>query len=158
MEVKEYRRWEEIRSDLKKGREVYMRYELNVENFIKQFNMTIEHVGDEIETIELDIENVKDIKGMIFGDFTLSIIPKSKLNLTPFDLFTWLSSKMNHEKDGETIVYMRLLMMENCHIEKDGDYFIPIVYVDREAYTETEYHIITNYLEYLGLETEDLEK
>lgn len=163
--VEEARYWVAVRSDLKNGEVVYMRCERwNIANFMEQLNTTIKHVGDGIETIELDIENIKGREGEMFGDFTLSIIPKPKLklDLTPFDLFTWIPLETqhdkSHDKSNETVVYMRLLMMENCHIEKGEDELLPIVYVDKEAYTESEYHIITNYLEYLGIETEDLEK
>lgn len=162
MGAKEDMHWECVRSDLEKGEVVYMRYaRWSIVSFMEQFHIMIKHVGDRIETIELDIENVKDREGEMFGDFTLSVIPKLKLDLVSFDLLTWLSVSENEEKyngHNDTMVYMRWLMMGDCHIEKDGDELLPIVHVDKEAYTDSEYHIITNYLEYLGIETEDLKK
>lgn len=159
MGVKENNYWENVRSNLKKGETVCIRHETwRVAYFMEQLDMTIEQARDSIETIELDIENVKDGEWDIFGDFTLTIIPKLKLDLKPFDLFTWLPFGVQYDKTNETVAYMRWLMIEGCHIEKDGDELLPIVYIDKEAYTDSEYHIITNYLEYLGLEAEDLEK
>lgn len=134
----------------------------NISNFLAEFISLISHIQDDIESIELDIDNLKEVYKELYGDITLSIIPKLKLDLVPFDLLSWrLSVSENKEKYGgynETIAYMRWLMIENCHIEKDGAELLPIVHIDKEAYTESEYHIITNYLEYLGIEPEDLEK
>ncbi|RAN62418.1 hypothetical protein B8A44_07670 [Dolosigranulum pigrum] len=130
----------------------------NISNFLAEFLTLISYIQDDVESMELDIENVKEIYEESYGDIALSIIPKLKLDLIPFDLFTWLPCESEHEEHNETIAYMRWLMIENCHIEKDGDELLPIVHVDKEAYTESEYHIITNYLEYLGIEIEDLEK
>lgn len=133
----------------------------NISNFLAEFLTLISYIQDDVESMELDIENVKEIYEESYGDIVLSIIPKLKLDLIPFDLFTWLSVSENEEKYNgynDTIVYMRWLMIGDCYIEKDGDDLLPIVHVDKEAYTESEYHIITNYLEYLGIEAEDLEK
>lgn len=148
-----------VKTAMKENETVNIKYSMKkISVFLAEIYTMIGYIQDDVETIELDIENVKNKEGEIFGDFTLSIIPKLKLDLIPFDLFTWLPFKSQHEKHNETIAYMRWLMIENCHIEKDGDELLPIVHVDKEAYTESEYHIITNYLEYLGIEIEDLEK
>lgn len=148
-----------VKTAMKENETVNIKYSMKkISVFLVEIYTMIGYIQDDVETIELDIENVKNKEGEIFGDFTLSIIPKLKLDLIPFDLFTWLSFESGHEKHNETIAYMRWLMIENCHIEKDGDELLPIVHVDKEAYTESEYHIITNYLEYLGIEIEDLEK
>lgn len=148
-----------VKTAMKENETVNIKYSMKkISVFLAEIYTMIGYIQDDVETIELDIENVKNKEGEIFGDFTLSIIPKLKLDLIPFDLFTWLSFESEHEEYNETIAYMRWLMIENCHIEKDGDELLPIVHVDKEAYTESEYHIITNYLEYLGIEIEDLEK
>lgn len=149
----------EVKASLEEGEIFNMRGSTwNISNFLAEFLTLIGYIQDDVESMELDIENVKEIYKETYGDITLSIIPKLKLDLIPFDLFTWMPFKNQHEKHNETMSYMRWLMMENCHIEKDGDELLPIVHVDKEAYTESEYHIITNYLEYLGIEIEDLEK
>lgn len=149
----------EVKAALEEGEIFNMRGSTwNISNFLAEFLTLIGYIQDDVESMELDIEDIKEIYKETYGDITLSIIPKLKLDLIPFDLFTWMPFKSQHEKHNETIAYMRWLMIENCHIEKDGDELLPIVHVDKEAYTESEYHIITNYLEYLGIEIEDLEK
>lgn len=133
----------------------------NISSFLAEFLTLISNTRDSIESIELDIENIIEIYEQSYGDITLSIIPKLKLDLVPFDLLAWLPAPENEGKyngHNETTVYMHWLMIGNCHIEKDGSDLLPIVHIDKEAYTESEYHIITNYLEYLGIEIEDLEK
>lgn len=152
-----------VKTAMKENETVNIKYSMKkISVFLAEIYTMIGYIQDDVETIELDIENVKNKEGEIFGDFTLSVIPKLKLDLVPFDLLSWrLSVSENEEKYGgynETIAYMRWLMIENCHIEKDGAELLPIVHIDKEAYTESEYHIITNYLEYLGIEPEDLEK
>lgn len=148
-----------VKTAMQENETVNIKYSMKkISVFLAEIYTMIGYIQDDVETIELDIENVKNKEGEIFGDFTMSVIPKLQLDLIPFDLFTWLSFESEHEKHNETIAYMRWLMIENCHIEKDGDELLPIVHVDKEAYTESEYHIITNYLEYLGIAIEDLAK
>lgn len=159
MEIRENVDLHKVKAAMKENETVNIKGRTwSISSFLAEFIELISYIQDDVETIELDIENVKEIYEETFGNITLSIIPKLKLDLIPFDLFTWMPFKNQHEKHNETMAYMRWLMIENCHIEKDGDELLPIVHVDKEAYTESEYHIITNYLEYLGIEIEDLEK
>lgn len=163
MEIRENFKLDKVKAALKENEIVNIKWDTrNISQFSTEFLELISNTRDNIESIELDIENILEIYEEPYGDITLSIIPKLKLDLVPFDLLSWrLSVSENEEKYGgynETIAYMRWLMIENCHIEKDGAELLPIVHIDKEAYTESEYHIITNYLEYLGIEPEDLEK
>lgn len=162
MEIRENFKLDKVKAALKENEIVNIKWDTrNISHFSIDLLELISNTRDNIESIELDIENIIEIYEQSYGDITLSIIPKLKLDLVSFDLLAWLSVSENEEKyngHNDTMVYMRWLMIGDCYIEKDGDDLLPIVHVDKEAYTDSEYHIITNYLEYLGIETEDLEK
>lgn len=162
MEIRENFKLDKVKAALKENEIVNIKWDTgNISHLSIDLLELISNTRDNIESIELDIENIIEIYEQLYGDITLSIIPKLKLDLVSFDLLAWLSVSENEEKYNgynDTMVYMRWLMIRDCYIEKDGDDLLPIVHVDKEAYTESEYHIITNYLEYLGIEAEDLEK